>query len=282
MLPERTAMLVQDHGGFEPHRASILTRAWLRRGLATADGFMASSSGQTEQWRASGIVPPDVTMFDVMESSTWMRRAVGGQQSSDREESGSPALLWVGRLNANKDPITVLRGVALFFEAHPAARLTMIYAANDLEADVRAIVERRPALTSRVRLVGRVSRELMASYFSRADLFVLGSHREGSGYAAIEALACGVLPVVTSIPSFRALTNDGLVGELWEPGDPASLTRALHRAAMRINDQERRACERWFEQSFAWPVVGERAMAAYRQLVETRRRASRAIQPRAR
>ena len=33
-----------------------------------------------------------------------------------------------------------------------------------------------------------------------ADIFTLGSHREGSGYALTEALACGLPPVVTDIP----------------------------------------------------------------------------------
>ena len=48
-----------------------------------------------------------------------------------------------------------------------------------------------------------------------ADLFVLGSHREGSGYSLIEALACGLPPIVTDIPSFRSLTGAGVVGALW-------------------------------------------------------------------
>ena len=42
-----------------------------------------------------------------------------------------------------------------------------------------------------------------------ADLFVLGSHREGSGYSLIEALACGLPPVVTDIHAFRTLTGCG-------------------------------------------------------------------------
>jgi glycosyltransferase involved in cell wall biosynthesis len=276
MLTGSTALLVQDHGGFEPQAAWAVRRAWLRRGLAAADALMMSSPGQVKEWRASGIVPAHVSTFDVMETSTWMRRTVDQHRDTDTDGHGLPALLWVGRLNANKDPLTVLRGVAAFFETHPAARLTMIFATNELEADVRALVARTPAVASRVRIVGRVPREGMQAYFSHADLFVLGSHREGSGYAAIEALACGVLPVVTSIPSFRTLTGNGAVGELWEPGDAMSLARALERAAARVNGPERQACERWFEQTFSWPAIGQRAFAAYRDVLAARRRASRA------
>ena len=46
----------------------------------------------------------------------------------------------------------------------------------------------------------------MAAFYSAADLFVVGSHHEGSGYSLMEACACGAMPVVTDIPTFRLLT----------------------------------------------------------------------------
>jgi glycosyltransferase involved in cell wall biosynthesis len=185
---------------------------------------------------------------------------------------GSPALLWVGRLNGNKDPLTVLRGVAAFFEACPAARLTMVYASAELEPDVRRVIAAAPALAARVRLAGRVPREDMPAYFSAADIFVLGSHREGSGYAAIEALACGALPVLTDIPSFRALTGDGTVGMLWNRGDAESLARTLALAAPRISADTREACRTLFDRRFSWPAIGRRAMAIYEEVWTARRR----------
>ncbi len=63
-----------------------------------------------------------------------------------------------------------------------------------------------------------------------ADLFVLGSHREGSSFALIEALATGLTPVVTDIPSLRALTGNGAVGALWPCGDAGALDDALRSA----------------------------------------------------
>lgn len=58
-------------------------------------------------------------------------------------------------------------------------------------------------------------------------MLVAGSRHEGSGYAVIEALACGVVPVVTDIAPFRALTDRGRVGALWPVGNAERLARAL-------------------------------------------------------
>ena len=58
----------------------------------------------------------------------------------------------------------------------------------------------------------------MTTFYSAADLFVVGSHHEGSGYALMEACACGAVPVVTGIPTFRLLTGSGSIGALWTPG----------------------------------------------------------------
>ena len=89
-----------------------------------------------------------------------------------------------------------------------------------------------------MQLVGAVPRDRMAMYFSAADLFVAGSHHEGSGYALMEACACGAVPVVTDIPTFRLLSG-GASGAFWPPGDAAAFARALTDVAGRDLDVER-------------------------------------------
>jgi glycosyltransferase involved in cell wall biosynthesis len=170
----------------------------------------------------------------------------------------------VGRLNANKDPLTVLEGFARFTATHPQATLTFVYGTSDLEAALRAAVQ-RTAGAARVTLAGAVPHGTLESVYAAADIFVLGSRREGSGYAALEAMACGVVPVLTNIPAFRGLTDDGRVGALWEPGDPASLADALARVADAPLDPQRERCRRRFEERFSWTAIGSRAAEIYRE-----------------
>lgn len=100
---------------------------------------------------------------------------------------------------------------------------------------------------------------------------MLGSHHEGSGYALVEALACGCVPVVTDVPPFRAITGDGSVGALWPVGDAARCAEALVRLARSDLAAARAAATAHFERRLSWPVIGRRALDIYREVGTTRR-----------
>lgn len=93
-------------------------------------------------------------------------------------------------------------------------------------------VERLEALIARHRLEGRiqstgkVSSESLATYYARADLFVLASHFEGYGMAYAEAIAHG-LPVVGTTGGAIPQTVPSSAGRLVPPGNVDALAIAL-------------------------------------------------------
>jgi len=111
-----------------------------------------------------------------------------------------------------------------------------------------------------------------------ADLFVLGSHREGSGYSLIEALACGLPPVVTDIPSFRSLTGAGSVGKLWPCNDPVALCQALKSIACRGGSEMRATVRAHFERELSFNALGVQLIAMYEDVL-ARKRAAVAVTP---
>jgi glycosyltransferase involved in cell wall biosynthesis len=260
-LGAAAAIVVQNHsdGG------GVGRSPWLRGvGRATrhvVDGYLFAALEHAAPWREAGIVGPGQPLFQVMEASTDFRPLPRLAARADTAVAGSPAVLWVGRLNANKDPLTVLAGFERFADRFAAATLTMIYSTDEQLAAVRERVGRSPVLTTRVRLVGSVPRSRMPAFFSAADLFVVGSHHEGSGYSLMEACACGAVPVVTAIPTFRLLAAGG--GALWRPGDAGGLARALADVASRDLDAERARLAAHFSTALSWNVVGRRALEIY-------------------
>src|SRR5262245_2053097 len=230
-LDRSIAIVVQDHGGGVPAGKRVrLDRAIRRTMSSAADGFLFVAAEQSEAWRRAGLLPATSRVYQVMEASTTFRPISREEARAVSGIAGEPAVLWVGRLTANKDPLTVVDGFEQSLRDLPAATLTMIYDGDELLPLVHARV-RSPALRDRVRLLGPVAHRRLPAFYSAADLFVLGSHHEGSGYALLEACACGVLPVVTDIPSFRVITAGGSFGALWNAGDAGACARALVNAA---------------------------------------------------
>src|SRR5439155_20626754 len=109
--PRRVPVLVQDHGGIHAGSPGFRRRRWRllhRLGLRAADGFLFSTAAQAEPWKRAGIIGPRQIVHEVMEASTDLAdqpTVAGGARLP-----GRPALLWVGRLDANKDPLTILDG----------------------------------------------------------------------------------------------------------------------------------------------------------------------------
>ena len=135
-------------------------------------------------------------------------------------------MLWVGHLNANKDPLTILEAVSIARRRLPGLQLWFCFGSAPMHQAVEARIAREVELRECVHLLGRVPHEQVETLMRAADLFVLGSHREGSSFSLIEALATGLTPVVSAIPSLRVLTGNGAVGALFPCGDARALSDA--------------------------------------------------------
>lgn len=265
LLPPRTPILVQDHAsGLPPARAA--SRAVRRWGFRPVDAFLFTSAPLADPWRAANIIRRHHHVYEVLEASTTLRPMARADARAASGITGSPALLWVGRLNANKDPLTVLAGFERIIGSLPDASLTLVFGSDELLPDIRARLSGCPSLARRVRLVGQLPHGKLPAYYSAADVFVLGSHHEGSGYALIEACACGAIPVVSDIPTFRVIIGDGARGALWTPGDQAGLAHALLEMAGRDFGALRADLALRFAKELSWTAVGRRALDIYTEV----------------
>jgi len=266
-LPASTALVVQDHASGDPGADTTAKNAVRRSLMRSIDAFLFSAREQAEPWRRARLIQPTQSVHDVMEASTTIAPLPSEDARSQSGITGAPAVLWVGRLNANKDPLTVLDAFERAAHALPSVTLTMVYHEDDLLAAVKQRVTASTPLHDRVRLVGAVPHDRMAAFFSAADIFIVGSHHEGSGYALMEAIACGAIPIVTDIPAFRAITG-AAVGALWTPGDASACARALIDVASRDLSTQRKRARSHFKRELTWEAIGRRAVAIYREVVD--------------
>ena len=237
---------------------------WLhRRGLAGIAGVTFTAREQAGPFYAAGVIPRTVPTFEIPESSSLFQPGDRACARAATGLHGDPCLLWLGNLDRNKDPLTVLAGVARSVPRLPDPQLWCAFRGRGLLAEVEARVAGAPALAGRVHLLGEQPRDQVELLLCAADFLLQGSHREGSGYVVLEALACGTTPIVTSIPPFRALTGGGRVGGLFPPGDVEALASALVEWAVKDRDVLRRDVRRHFDEHLSFDVLGQRLVDVY-------------------
>jgi glycosyltransferase involved in cell wall biosynthesis len=264
-LAPEVPIILQDHASRPPRP----WRRWLwRRSIGAAAGVAFCAVDQAQPFAHAGLLRAPTRVYEIPESTSQFAPGDPTEARRLTGVEGDPAVLWVGHLDTNKDPLTVLAGVSAAIRELPQLQLYCCFGAAPLLPQVQQLIASDPGLRQRVTLLGRVPHERVEQLMSAADIFVLGSHREGSGYALIEALACGLPPVVTDIPSFRALTGRGAVGALWPCGDAPALAAALQKVAVHRGAATRAAVRGHFERELSSAALGAKLAAMYADVTE--------------
>lgn len=257
-------ILLQDHADGVP--AWWRQMPW-RRWYGKAAGIAFTASEQAEPFMQRRLFGAGTRLFAIPESSS---RFSPGDRNTARSETGlygDPCVLSIGHLKAGKDPLTMLDGVARASERLPGLQLWCAYGTAPLFDDVRRRIDGDPRLAGRVHLLGSVAHARIELLMRSADVFVSASLAESAGYALLEAMACGLRPVVTDIPSFRAITDGGRVGRLWPRGDAPALAEALVAA---VSDTACEDVRDRFDSALSFRALGRRWASAYRELIDAR------------
>lgn len=236
ILPKRVKIIAHHHA--EKPKPGIKRYAQKLADLFV-DAYLFASTEMGLDWVKKGVISARRKIHEVMEVSSIFQPINKGAARQQTGITGSPIFLWVGTLDANKDPINVVRAFLKYSQHNPEARLYMIYHEMGLLPQIQELIA-NDAAGAAITLIGQKPHEELLYWFNSADFFVSGSHYEGSGTAVCEAMSCGCIPVVTDIPSFRMITDYGKCGLLYPPGDGQALLSALSKTE-KMNMAEKRA-----------------------------------------
>ena len=125
-------------------------------------------------------------------------------------------------------------------ESDPALRLAIAGGSGRAGAEFERELRLRfdaPGWRGNVILLAEIPQAGLAAWMNAADVFCLGSLREGCPNVVLEALACGLPVVATKVGAVPALISSEKFGLLVEPGDARALERALREALARTWDR---------------------------------------------
>jgi glycosyltransferase involved in cell wall biosynthesis len=266
-IPPECSIVVQHHAD-GPWPAFV--RPLQRWGLRAADGFFFAAQDLAAWWVEHGLISKRQSIFQIMEGSNNFRCEDRVTARARTKMAGNPVVLWVGRLIPLKDPLTVLEGFTRILQHLPQAQLYMAYGSADMLPAVRERIAANKDLSEAVTLLGRIEHSRLEDIYNSSDYFVLGSHHEGSGFSLAEAMACGVVPVVTDIPSFRAMTDDGRIGACWRPGRPKDFAEKFLCVVGQPLEQLSRKAHSFFQSQLSYKAIARDAVRAYREVIAAR------------
>lgn len=182
------------------------------------NAFHFTSAGNAEEWISSGNISNKNKCREIPAGSTYFS---GYDKMESRQRLGwgnGLHFIWTGRLDSNKDPLTVIQAFRKFLWQYPQASLHMIFMTAELLPAIKEMMEKDIALSKAVILHGKIEQPALEHWYSAADFYISASYYEGGSIALTEAMACGCIPITSAIPSSVTATANGRYGFHFKPG----------------------------------------------------------------
>jgi glycosyltransferase involved in cell wall biosynthesis len=98
------------------------------------------------------------------------------------------------------------------------------------EGEYRSELEKlctKLGIENHVRFIGRVKHNMLPNYIGSSDIYISMQSTDGVSSSLLEAMACGVFPIVTNIEANRMWVKDGMNGFLVPVNDQISLAKKI-------------------------------------------------------
>jgi phosphatidyl-myo-inositol alpha-mannosyltransferase len=141
--------------------------------------------------------------------------------------SGTPSILFVGRLEPRKGYRHLLQAFAHLLRTLPETQLVMVGPHSAAE-QARIRQEWGAAVIDRIHFAGYVPDDELPRYYQNCQVLCAPSVGcESFGMVLLEAMAAGTPIVASDIAGYRAVMQDGRQGRLVPAGNAAALADAL-------------------------------------------------------
>jgi len=264
---DRPAIVSQYHGG---QLAGCRLGARMQsRGLSQVQRAIFSNPAAAQQFVEQGLLDKGQTAV-VTDRSTTLTMASRPAARRVSGMHGSPVFLWLANLEPDRDPMTAIQGFEYVSRAWPKSQLYFYYHDDTLLPQLRAYAISQPELAQRVHFRGQPANESLESVFNSADFLLQTDRRADNGHVVLEAMACGVIPIVSDIAPFRLMVDNGRCGYLFPQGDAEALaTQLLTFSPGKIAGKAAMVHD-WFEAAYSYDALANVLLDIYSRAIDER------------
>jgi glycosyltransferase involved in cell wall biosynthesis len=204
---------------------SKLWQSYFRQVIRLTRGVVALS----REWCSLGSIVSGCQVYELPNALNLAQYRDAAMAHMDAERNGgAPRVLYLGYLGRAKGSFDLI-------EAAANLRSKSVDVVIDLVGDeltpgeLESIKERIQTLglSESVRVHPFAVGSAKACFLREADIFVYPSHHEGMPMAVLEAMACALPIVATSVGGLPDIVCQGVNGLLVPPGRPAEIASAL-------------------------------------------------------
>lgn len=220
---------------------------WVRRVFDRADLLLAPSDFLADAFRPYGYdvrIIPNVLALD---RYIYLER-----------DHARPALLWMRTFHEHYDPLLAVEVLAEVAKVHPEVTMTMGGADHGL-LDATKARAADLGVTGRITFAGYMDATSKAAAFASHDLFLNTNTVDNMPVSVLEAAACGLVPVATSVGGIPKLLTDDVDSRLVPAGDADAMAAAVL-DLLADDDRYRRLAlgARAMAERSGWPAVHDR------------------------
>ncbi|MEA3122182.1 MAG: hypothetical protein QOH33_1743 [Paraburkholderia sp.] len=171
------------------------------------------------------------------------------------------SLAFIGQAIHRKGIDTLAAAATLLSERNRHVTLTVLGTGQSVEATLAFFPSH---MHGRVKVIPTFDNAVLPDLLAPCQIFVFPSRFEGFGLAPLEAMACGLVPVVSDIAGPRNYIRNGDNGVRVPPGDAAALSAAVQSLIdqpARWTALQRRARETVLD--YSWAAIAERVELLY-------------------
>tara|TARA_B100001778_G_scaffold435_1_gene349 strand:+ start:660 stop:2141 length:1482 start_codon:yes stop_codon:yes gene_type:complete len=198
--------------------------------IGCSDVVVANSENEQEQLRH--LYSANIDRVEIVPLGVEQALFSPGNPNAAKDALGlptGPILLFIGRLQSLKGvdvAISTLQAMD-----HENATLVIVGGASGqegslYESQIRNLANNLP-VGKKVVFIPPQPHHILSTYYRAADIVIVPSRSESFGLVALEAAACGVPVVASSVGGLQNLVEDGKTGLLIEGWDPVVYAQVI-------------------------------------------------------
>jgi L-malate glycosyltransferase len=155
---------------------------------------------------------------------------------------------------------TLIRAIPLVLEKVPEARFIIIG-----DGSLRKHLENLAlefGVSDKINFTGLMDNREIPSYMEKAKVYVSTSLADGTSVSLLEALATGLIPVVSDIEANKMFVSEN---GLFKKGDNRNLANAIMNALISSDSSN---INRKIDENVSWPVIARKYIKQYNQIAD--------------